>query len=1122
MPDGDSRARLVRFWRTVEMFSPQSVPKLSEITNSGGVLDVGPNELAPWEQGHPLRAVPLPEDRTWQFTVYGGRYDIGAARNELVRVFGADHKPEDARPGGETALFAFTLDGEGHMLPDTAVLSSCSWAVARLRSSGPGDPTWLDGFDEEASDFVAALNKLVPPTSRAKTVGDRSALREHAKGAVQEAVSAAANQVGDALGEMAATAVGSVAGSVAGGIVGKAVGAFVGSFLNPPRRGSAQANAPLVVPRLRMTGRALNAFVTDLAAAMDVAGSLRPTGVRVRCTRVPKKGGDEAEPAFLNSMIVEDLARIETAVRKGDCGAALGAYLADSADVPTSGRVDVRLTPAAVSSGVGPRDAPSGRWPTATTRPLVVSQQFAVNQIMREVAAGEGVFAVNGPPGTGKTTMLRDVLSAVVVERAGRLAALGKPADAFGDVVERVKLAPKYTAAVRALRPELTGFEIVVATASNDAAKNVTAEIPGLAAVSGAETDALAADYFSALAANVLNADAWGMIAAVLGSMLNRNTFTRRFWYGDTPPGRPTDEPVVGMRDILREVQADPGIAPDWDKAVTAFREAKDTVGRLADERQQVADRIDEHARHQAAIIGLTADLGSARDACDKAKTIAAGLTKTVEQTAGECRDLEAELDRHVEHKPGFWISLSTFFRAGRQWYAKYERLAERLAKTKERREELAGALAQHKNQLTEALLARQRCENAIRDVEHLMAAARADIDAAAVRWPGAVPFGEHVDGDERFQLSTPWADQEFTAARNRVFLAALRLHKAFLLNAVSQMRGNLAVMCAALRGGVTMTNETSLAAWQAFFLVVPMVSTTFASLHRLFRGLGKESFGWLFIDEAGQATPQQAVGGLWRSRRAVIVGDPQQLEPIVTLPSSAQDAMRRYYDLSEEWSPDGTSVQRVADRLARHGTYLAEADGETTVWVGAPLRVHRRCDQPIFTVSNTVAYGGKLMVYGTADRPPFPGENVWLDVPTGQSRGNWVPAEGDALIAVFDHLRAHDVDTGEIRVISPFRDVVRGSKTIAARHVGQAFAADNVGTVHTVQGQESDVIVLVLGSAAANEGARRWAAATPNLLNVAVSRAKRRLYVIGDRDRWRSQPYFSTLAAAIEPRSTL
>jgi superfamily I DNA and/or RNA helicase len=308
-------------------------------------------------------------------------------------------------------------------------------------------------------------------------------------------------------------------------------------------------------------------------------------------------------------------------------------------------------------------------------------------------------------------------------------------------------------------------------------------------------------------------------------------------------------------------------------------------------------------------------------------------------------------------------------------------------------------------------------------------------------------------------------------------------------------------------------------AAWQTLFLVVPMVSTTFASLHRLFDGLGREALGWLFVDEAGQATPQLATGGLWRCRRAVIVGDPQQLEPIVTLPLPAQHALRGHYRVDEEWTPDGTSVQRVADRLARYGTYLPEPDGEHRVWVGAPLRVHRRCDRPMFDVSNRIAYGGDLMIYGTADRGVFPGTNAWIDVRSSQSDDKWVPEQGRALQALLSELSATGVSARDIRVISPFRKVVSGSKDSATEVFDWEFAKDNVGTVHTVQGQEADVVVLVLGTSPENVRSRDWAAAKPNLLNVAVSRAKRRLYVIGNRESWQELPNFRVLAQALPVR---
>jgi AAA domain len=83
----------------------------------------------------------------------------------------------------------------------------------------------------------------------------------------------------------------------------------------------------------------------------------------------------------------------------------------------------------------------------------------------------------------------------------------------------------------------------------------------------------------------------------------------------------------------------------------------------------------------------------------------------------------------------------------------------------------------------------------------------------------------------------------------------------------------------------------------------VPVVSTTFASYARLFGHLGKEALGWLLIDEAGQATPQNAVGALWRAKRAVVVGDPLQLEPITTLPFRAEQAIRDELGVDEQWS---------------------------------------------------------------------------------------------------------------------------------------------------------------------------------------------------------------------------
>jgi superfamily I DNA and/or RNA helicase len=60
------------------------------------------------------------------------------------------------------------------------------------------------------------------------------------------------------------------------------------------------------------------------------------------------------------------------------------------------------------------------------------------------------------------------------------------------------------------------------------------------------------------------------------------------------------------------------------------------------------------------------------------------------------------------------------------------------------------------------------------------------------------------------------------------------------------------------------------------------------------------------------------------------------------------------------------------------------------------------------------------------------------------------------------------------------------------------------VGTIHTVQGREVDTVILLLGAPKSSQRrARQWAASLPNIVNVAVSRAKQNLYVVGSAAAW-------------------
>ena len=96
---------------------------------------------------------------------------------------------------------------------------------------------------------------------------------------------------------------------------------------------------------------------------------------------------------------------------------------------------------------------------------------------------------------------------------------------------------------------------------------------------------------------------------------------------------------------------------------------------------------------------------------------------------------------------------------------------------------------------------------------------------------------------------------------------------------------------------------------------------------------------------------------------------------------------------------------------------------------------------------------------------------------------------------------------SGNIYVISPFKSVA-GACDNEFRKIENVFC----GTVHKFQGKEADIVFLVLGSDPKSSGARKWASQKPNILNVALTRAKKRLYVIGNKKLWSQCEYYKEM----------
>ncbi|MDO5559573.1 MAG: AAA domain-containing protein [Oscillospiraceae bacterium] len=414
-------------------------------------------------------------------------------------------------------------------------------------------------------------------------------------------------------------------------------------------------------------------------------------------------------------------------------------------------------------------------------------------------------------------------------------------------------------------------------------------------------------------------------------------------------------------------------------------------------------------------------------------------------------------------------------------------------------------------------------------------------------------------------QLVNPWLTKAYDTQREKLFFYAMQLHKSFVL-ASGSCRDNLRslsqywkLLADTGKKSITFDKNEALeivpALFQTLFLVVPVISSTFASIGRMFQDVRKQdTIGTLIVDEAGQASPECLVGALFRSRRAMIVGDPKQVEPVVTdeldlLKYSFKDeVLARYRDKS-------LSVQNFADRMNKFGTYL-NGENDEPEWIGCPLLVHRRCISPMYDISNSVSYDG-FMKQQTEQPKEKDEKNFvydssrWIDV-KGRETGNkdhYVSAQSKAVFEIvrtaFKNINAvceqvtqsdneEDVKINrvpKVYIISPFKSVVAGiTKALEYEYKKwdididekdfDIFLRRNIGTVHTFQGKETFEVIFLLGCDESSEGAVKWV--NSNIVNVAVTRAKFRLYIVGDRSEkvWQKNTYLKRAMEIIDQMS--
>jgi len=874
------------------------------------------------------------------------------------------------------------------------------------------------------------------------------------------------------------------------------------------------------------------------------------------------------EPSLLNSFYLEDLGKVSGLLASDDTGAAIGAGLRRYIGIARPReKADLLSPPSAIEPLVAPSLIPQARWPSDGGHPLVLLQQAAVNAARVDLVAAPGIMGVNGPPGTGKTTLLRDIVAGCVLDRATAMARFEKPSTAFNRTGERLSFGSNAFLHFYRLDDTLKGHEIVVASSNNKAVENISKELPlkqangrhqemayfrsisdrianppqaGYAGNEGTDHNGDDRGGESGDAANAAPVETWGLIAAVLGNSQNRFLFQQGFWWdeersfrtylkaarGNSVMREITDErsgtvikrvtPRVVERERPATNEADAAMA--WRKARATFLGLKQTVEAeiarieavrhdLSALKEAVALRwqLTEQRPHLAQTLGHAERAAAARRQ-DQAKA-----------NARLARD-RTLLDSHLASRPGFFARLFGTARWN-SWGAAQQTLSAALQQAGERAQAADLAVESAATAQSKAQYQLRELDRRLSDSEQSITRLSAASDAARKR------LGKRLIDElffkrshEEIHLTAPWLPDEVHRLREDLFAAALVVHKAFIDASAQPLQNNLGLLMAAMTGGaLPQPAQRALLPdlWSSLFMVVPSVSTTFASIHRMFGEMPPESIGWLLIDEAGQALPQAAVGAILRAKRSIVVGDPLQIPPVVSLPEKLNAKICTFFGIDrEEWSAPAASAQTLADQASLFKSTFATDSGEREV--GLPLLVHRRCQNPMFAISNTIAYAGQ-MVHAVTPKFPGPiraalGSSRWIDV-NGTAETKWSPSEGDRVLRMLWRLVEAGVTNPDLFIVTPFKIVEqemrqrleREAKLLRALGVqADRWSRDRVGTIHTFQGREADTVILLLGAPNAHQHrARQWAASPPNIINVAVSRAKENIYVVGSAAAW-------------------
>ncbi len=266
---------------------------------------------------------------------------------------------------------------------------------------------------------------------------------------------------------------------------------------------------------------------------------------------------------------------------------------------------------------------------------------------------------------------------------------------------------------------------------------------------------------------------------------------------------------------------------------------------------------------------------------------------------------------------------------------------------------------------------------------------------------------------------------------------------------------------------------------------------------------LGDRSFDWVVIDEACQCTESASWVPLQRGRRFLLAGDHCQLPPTVISTVAAREGYSRSM-LERLVETFGTAITRQLDVQYRmHVAIMRFSSGQfygDTLQAHETVRSHVLSDLP--NVSSSPLTDEPMEYIDTA------GANYdEEEEPDGSSRRN--PAEGRLVLSKVRQLLEAGLPASEIAVIAPYAAQVRWLREHAPD------SGLEIDTVDGFQGREKEAVVISL--VRSNREGEIGFLQDTRRMNVALTRARRKLIVVGDSATLGGNPFYAALLAYFE-----